>query len=415
MSEARALTNFAGNAVATVLVGHWVGEFDKDQARQVLRRRGPVRRGRLRRRRHPRRRRTRRPVERARRRQLRPTPSHLPTPPSAARRAHQTGWARWQWHRQSASRSSCSTTGARSSRYVELTLMYVVPNSSRRRCSSSAICCGVPRSIISESLASSSSGSTPGRPLGPRRQLAGPGREQVHRQLDVVRPRSGQLPQVLDQLSDLRPRRHRVLGQRHDVGPGRGQCERPRSAGGQHDRRTTVAVELLQVVQGLPDLVAPLLGRIRTAARARPPAARRPGRPVPMPNSNRPSVSTVSVCASQAAARGVRSGAAATKVPTRMSASAAAIARDGNGDGSCSPSGISTVEYPRSAARRTVVIHSSRSPGCPPHRTGIACRSSPCSLRGFGTSSAGRDRVLSTSHSGRRSPYAARRTLVTCH
>ncbi|MGW6279735.1 cation:dicarboxylate symporter family transporter [Kribbella sp. NPDC055071] len=36
MSEARALTNFAGNAVATVLVGHWVGEFDKDQARQVF-------------------------------------------------------------------------------------------------------------------------------------------------------------------------------------------------------------------------------------------------------------------------------------------------------------------------------------------------------------------------------------------
>ncbi len=36
MSEARALTNFAGNAVATVLVGHWVGEFDKEQARQVF-------------------------------------------------------------------------------------------------------------------------------------------------------------------------------------------------------------------------------------------------------------------------------------------------------------------------------------------------------------------------------------------
>ncbi len=36
MSEARALTNFAGNAVATVLVGHWVGQFDKEQARQVF-------------------------------------------------------------------------------------------------------------------------------------------------------------------------------------------------------------------------------------------------------------------------------------------------------------------------------------------------------------------------------------------
>ncbi|TDU88939.1 aerobic C4-dicarboxylate transport protein [Kribbella voronezhensis] len=36
MSEARALTNFAGNAVATILVGHWVGAFDKEQARQVF-------------------------------------------------------------------------------------------------------------------------------------------------------------------------------------------------------------------------------------------------------------------------------------------------------------------------------------------------------------------------------------------
>lgn len=36
MSEARALTNFAGNSVATVLIGHWVGQLDKSQARQVL-------------------------------------------------------------------------------------------------------------------------------------------------------------------------------------------------------------------------------------------------------------------------------------------------------------------------------------------------------------------------------------------
>ncbi|MGW4297909.1 cation:dicarboxylate symporter family transporter [Micromonospora chersina] len=36
MSEARALTNFAGNAVATVLVGTWTGEFDRAQARAVL-------------------------------------------------------------------------------------------------------------------------------------------------------------------------------------------------------------------------------------------------------------------------------------------------------------------------------------------------------------------------------------------
>ncbi|EFG09417.1 Sodium dicarboxylate symporter [Streptomyces clavuligerus] len=36
MSEARALTNFAGNAVATVLVGVWTKEIDRDRAREVL-------------------------------------------------------------------------------------------------------------------------------------------------------------------------------------------------------------------------------------------------------------------------------------------------------------------------------------------------------------------------------------------
>jgi aerobic C4-dicarboxylate transport protein len=36
MSEARALTNFAGNAVATLLVGHWVGEVDRERVDQVL-------------------------------------------------------------------------------------------------------------------------------------------------------------------------------------------------------------------------------------------------------------------------------------------------------------------------------------------------------------------------------------------
>ena len=36
MSEARAVTNFSGNAVATVLIGKWVGEFDKDKADRVL-------------------------------------------------------------------------------------------------------------------------------------------------------------------------------------------------------------------------------------------------------------------------------------------------------------------------------------------------------------------------------------------
>jgi aerobic C4-dicarboxylate transport protein len=36
MSEARAVTNFAGNAVATVLIGNWVGEFDREKADRVL-------------------------------------------------------------------------------------------------------------------------------------------------------------------------------------------------------------------------------------------------------------------------------------------------------------------------------------------------------------------------------------------
>ncbi|GAB3474935.1 aerobic C4-dicarboxylate transport protein [Amycolatopsis cihanbeyliensis] len=36
MSEARALTNFAGNAVATVLIGSWTGELDRTQSRRVL-------------------------------------------------------------------------------------------------------------------------------------------------------------------------------------------------------------------------------------------------------------------------------------------------------------------------------------------------------------------------------------------
>ena len=36
MSEARALTNFAGNAVATVLIGTWTSEIDRDQCAAVL-------------------------------------------------------------------------------------------------------------------------------------------------------------------------------------------------------------------------------------------------------------------------------------------------------------------------------------------------------------------------------------------
>ncbi|GLZ36890.1 cation:dicarboxylase symporter family transporter [Actinokineospora sp. NBRC 105648] len=41
MSEARALTNFAGNAVATVLIGTWTREFDHDRAAEVLAGRTP--------------------------------------------------------------------------------------------------------------------------------------------------------------------------------------------------------------------------------------------------------------------------------------------------------------------------------------------------------------------------------------
>ncbi|MFW6694102.1 cation:dicarboxylate symporter family transporter [Streptomyces sp. MAR4 CNX-425] len=36
MSEARALTNFAGNAVATVLIGTWTKEIDRDRVEEVL-------------------------------------------------------------------------------------------------------------------------------------------------------------------------------------------------------------------------------------------------------------------------------------------------------------------------------------------------------------------------------------------
>jgi aerobic C4-dicarboxylate transport protein len=36
MSEARALTNFAGNSVATVLVGHWTHTINREQVDRVL-------------------------------------------------------------------------------------------------------------------------------------------------------------------------------------------------------------------------------------------------------------------------------------------------------------------------------------------------------------------------------------------
>ena len=44
MSEARALTNFAGNAVATVLIGTWTGGVDREQLDAVLAGERPVRR-----------------------------------------------------------------------------------------------------------------------------------------------------------------------------------------------------------------------------------------------------------------------------------------------------------------------------------------------------------------------------------
>ncbi|GAA2019061.1 cation:dicarboxylase symporter family transporter [Pseudokineococcus marinus] len=36
MSEARALTNFSGNAIATLLIGHWTKALDRDRVRRVL-------------------------------------------------------------------------------------------------------------------------------------------------------------------------------------------------------------------------------------------------------------------------------------------------------------------------------------------------------------------------------------------
>ena len=36
MSECRALTNFTGNAVATLLIGKWTNEIDLDVARATL-------------------------------------------------------------------------------------------------------------------------------------------------------------------------------------------------------------------------------------------------------------------------------------------------------------------------------------------------------------------------------------------
>jgi aerobic C4-dicarboxylate transport protein len=36
MSECRSLTNFIGNAVATIVVGRWEGAVDMDRLRRIL-------------------------------------------------------------------------------------------------------------------------------------------------------------------------------------------------------------------------------------------------------------------------------------------------------------------------------------------------------------------------------------------
>jgi len=41
MSEARAVTNFSGNAVATLLVGHWTRQLDRERVTEVLAGRRP--------------------------------------------------------------------------------------------------------------------------------------------------------------------------------------------------------------------------------------------------------------------------------------------------------------------------------------------------------------------------------------
>ena len=42
MSEARALTNFAGNAVATVVVSRWEGALDKGMLKAAMKGRAPA-------------------------------------------------------------------------------------------------------------------------------------------------------------------------------------------------------------------------------------------------------------------------------------------------------------------------------------------------------------------------------------
>ncbi len=81
MSEARAVTNFAGNAIATLVIGTWTQSVDHDQVTAGPRRRRPVQRGDHGRRRPRPRRRGRGPRTRAGRRQaLIPDPAP-PVPP----------------------------------------------------------------------------------------------------------------------------------------------------------------------------------------------------------------------------------------------------------------------------------------------------------------------------------------------
>ncbi len=214
---------------------------------------------------------------------------------------------------------------------------------------------------------------------------------------------------------DLLARRHRRLRDRDDVRPLRRQSQRLGPARSEHDRRTPFAIQLRQVVQRLDDLLAPLLRRPPRQSRAQ-------QRTVPPPDAR-------CRCRSRTARRSVRSAcarprrllAAYAAVPPRRRCRrgcrrlAAAIASDGNGDSSCSPSGIRIVRVSelRGPAYGLTATPQRRRRDSPPHRTGIACSSSSVSSRWF-VLPASRSEGLSTSHNGRRSPYAGGRTLVTC-
>ena len=82
------------------------------------------------------------------------------------------------------------------------------------------------------------------------------------------------------------------------------------------------------------------------------------GRPVPIPSSNRPSLSRCSADASRTTAAGLRIGDARTHVRNRIrGAATAAAASAGNGDTVHRVSGTSTAAYPRSSSIRTCSTH----------------------------------------------------------